>query len=145
MREIQVEGEEPPMNRLPASGFALALVVLLMAPAVAQSPKPPWETLKPGVQVLKLWEKIGPAQPQIAIFQVSNEAYKQFRKDPKSFVDIPLIFGEKVRPGAKLTELLSVPDGYSEGWVVTCFHRISMMRCASYPAKPPDPKEQYEK
>jgi hypothetical protein len=129
----------PPMNRLPASGFALVLVLLLLSPAIAQKSSPGWKTLKPGVQVLRLWEKIGPKQPQIAIFQLSSEAYKDFQQDPKAFVDGYMIFGERVRPGATITELLSAPKGYSGEWTATCFHRVSTVRCGSYPVEP-DPK-----
>jgi hypothetical protein len=124
------------MNRLPASGFVLVFVLLLLPPAVAQMSSPNWETLKPNVQVLKLWDTIGPKQPQIAIFQVNSEAYKDFYRDPKAFVDGYMIFGERVRPKARLTQLFSVPKGYSGGWMVTCFHRESTMRCASYPVEP---------
>jgi len=123
------------MNRLPASGFALVLVLLLLSPAIAQTSSPGWKTLGPGVQALKLWEETtGPKQPQIAILQLSSEAYKDLQKDPKAFVDGYMIFGERVRPGASLTELLSAPEGYAGGWAVTCFHRVSIMRCGSYPA-----------
>jgi len=113
--DLRQKGEQP-MNRLPASGFALVLVLLLLSPALAQKSSPGWKTLKPGVQVLKLWDKIGPEQPQIAIFQLSSEAYKDFQQDPKAFVDGYMIFGELVRPGVSLTELLSAPKGYSGEW-----------------------------
>jgi hypothetical protein len=136
IRTIYVKKGEPPMNRLPASGFALVLVLLLLSPALAQKASPDWKTLKPGVQVLKLWDKIGPEQPQIAIFQLSSEAYKDFQQNPKAFVDGYMIFGEHVRPGASLTELLSAPKGYSGEWTATCFHRVSTVRCASYPVEP---------
>jgi hypothetical protein len=136
MRTIQVKKGEPPMNRLPASGFALVLVLLLLSPAKAQTSSPGWKTLKSGVQVLKLWETTGPKQPQIAIFQLTSEAYKDLHRDPKAFVDGYMIFGERVRPGARLTQLLSAPEGYSGDWMVSCFHRESMMRCGSYPVEP---------
>lgn len=124
------------MNRLPILGFALILVLLLRSPAVGQKPSPDWKTLKPGIQVLKLWETIGPTQPQIALFQLSSEAYKDLQRDPKAFADGYNIFGERVRTGASLTELLSAQEGYSGGWMVACFHRVSNMRCSSYPVEP---------
>jgi hypothetical protein len=127
---------EPPMNRLPTLGFALVVVLLLRSPAIGQKPSPDWKTLKPGVQVLNLWETIGPTKPQIAIFQLSNEAYKELQRDPKAFVDGYNIFGEPVRTGPSLTELLSAKEGYSGEWTAACFHRVSMMRCSSYPVEP---------
>jgi hypothetical protein len=134
------------MNRLRISGYPLSLVLLLVSPAMAQtSPPPGWETIKAGVQVLKLWKTTGPTLPQIAIFQLSSEAYKEFRRDPEAFVDGPLIFGERVRPKPHLTQLLSVSEGYSDGWTVTCFHRVSLMRCASYPVEPQYPEKRRKK
>ncbi|MGD0507084.1 MAG: hypothetical protein ABSA27_04765 [Terriglobales bacterium] len=124
------------MNRLPASGFALILVLLLLSPAIAQTSSPGWKTLKPGIQVLKLWETTGPKQPQIAILQLTSATYKDLQRDAKAFADLYMIFGEHVRTGASLTELLSAPEGYSGDWTVTCFHRESRMRCASYPMEP---------
>jgi hypothetical protein len=111
MRTIQVRKGEPPMNR-------------------------GWKTLKPGIKVLKLWETTGPKQPQIAILQLSSATYKDLQRDAKAFADSYMIFGERVRTGASLTELLSAPGGYSGDWTVTCFHRESMLRCASYPVEP---------
>jgi hypothetical protein len=108
---------------------------------MSQMSSPGWETLKPGVKVLKLWKTTGPEQPQIAIFQVSSEAYKELQQDPKAFVDGYLIFGERVRPKPRVTQLLKVPKGYSGEWTATCFHRVSMMRCASYPVEPQQPNE----
>jgi hypothetical protein len=116
--------------------FDVAVVLVLLSPASAQKSPPEWKTLEPGLQVLRLWESIGPDQPQIANLQLSSDKYKELRGDPKGFIDGHNIFYEKVRPGASLTEMLGAAGGYTGGWVVTCFHRESYARCASYPVEP---------
>jgi len=131
------------MNRLAIS--TVAVVLMLLSPASAQKSSPEWKTLKPGVQVLRLWEAIGPEQPQIAIFQLTSETYKELRRDPKAFVDGNKIFPEPVRPEPRLTQILHASEGYAGGWTVTCFHRLSTMRCASFPVEPQQPEVQREK
>lgn len=131
------------MNRLAVSELAVVLILLL--PASAQEHSPEWKTLEPGVQVLRLWETVGPAQPQIAILQLTSEKYKDFRRNPKDFVDGHKVFPEAVRPGARLTQTFGTPKRYTDRWVVTCFHRESYMRCASFPVEVEQRQNQHEK
>jgi hypothetical protein len=95
-----------------------------------------WKTLKPGVQVLRLWDTIGPEQPQIAILRLTSERYKELQKDLKAFVDSYDIFRETVRPEPRLTELLRARGEYAGEWTVSCFHRASRVHCASFPGEP---------
>jgi len=95
----------------------------------------PWKTIEPGVEVLRLWESTGPKQPQIAILQLSNEKYKELKKNVKAFMDSRNIYYEPVRPGAKLVEMLKPPPKYAGTWVVSGPHLESKCRCASYPAE----------
>jgi hypothetical protein len=122
------------MNR--ANFFGTLIILVLLATASAQkSSLPEWKTLEPGVQVLRLWESLGPDQPQIAILQLTNEKYEKLESDPKGFLDRYNIFFESVRPGASLKRMLDAPRAYQGMWAVTCFHRESVARLASYPAE----------
>jgi len=125
--------------------FDVAVVLMLLSPASAQKSQPEWKTLQPGLQVLRLGESIGPEKPQIAILQLTSEKYKELQGDPKAFVDGHNIFYERVRPGASLIELLGAAEGYAGAWAVTCFHRESRARCASYPVEPKGSQDQQEK
>jgi len=115
---------------------AIAVVLMLLSHASAQTSSSEWKTVKPGVQVLRLWETTGPEQPQIAILQLTSESYKDLQRDLKAFVDGNKIFPEQVRPHPRLTQMLKPPKGYTGGWVVTCFHRQSRLRAASFPMEP---------
>jgi len=95
---------------------------------------PEWKTIEPGVRVLRLWDSIGPLQPQVAILQLSSEKYKELRKNVKAFLDSRNIFFESVRPGAKLTQMLKPSKKYAGEWTVAGIHRESVARCASYPS-----------
>jgi hypothetical protein len=131
------------MNRVIV--FDVAVVLMLLSPASAQKSQPEWKTLEPGLQVLRLWESIGPKQPQIAILQLTSEKYKELKQDPKTFVDGHNIFYEKVRPGASLTEMLEAAEGYAGEWAVSCFHLESYARCSSFPVEPKWPQSQQQK
>jgi len=96
---------------------------------------PEWKTIEPGVRVLRLWESVGPDQPQVAVLQLSSEKYKELRKNVKAFLDSRNIFFESVRPGAKLTEMLRAPNKYAGEWTVAIIHRESKARCAAYPSE----------
>ena len=121
------------------------VVLILLSSAAAQKSKPEWQSLEDGVQVFKMWESVGPDQPQVAILQLTNEKYEEFKKDPKAFVDGHNIFPEKVRPEARLVQMLRAPKGYTGKWAVTCFHRVSHLRCASIPFETEEPQDQEEK
>jgi hypothetical protein len=96
---------------------------------------PEWKAIEPGVRVFRLWESVGPAQPQIAVLQLSSEKYKELRKNVKAFLDSRNIFFESVRPGAKLTQMLEPANKYMAEWTVAIIHRESRARCASFPSE----------
>ena len=80
--------------------LTLVLFSLLLLPIVEKNfvqmaaekqPKemstPEFKKLKDGVQVLRLWESIGPKWPQIAILRLSVDEYESFRKDPVDYLN----------------------------------------------------------
>ncbi|MGC1485538.1 MAG: hypothetical protein WA789_17220 [Candidatus Acidiferrum sp.] len=80
--------------------LTLALFSLLLLPTSEKSsaqtaadkqqkemPAPEFKKLKDGVQVLRLWESIGPKWPQIAILRLSVDEYGSFRKDPVGYLN----------------------------------------------------------
>jgi hypothetical protein len=46
-----------------------------------------WKKVGKGIEVLKLWESIGPEWPQIALLLLSKEEYKEFLKNPKNYLN----------------------------------------------------------
>ncbi len=48
-----------------------------------------------GIEVLKLWESIGPKWPQIAVLLLSKDEYKEFHKNPKNYLNGFKVFGKK--------------------------------------------------
>ncbi len=46
-----------------------------------------YEKLGKGIEVLKLWESIGPKWPQIAVLLLSKDEYKKFLKNPKNYLN----------------------------------------------------------
>jgi hypothetical protein len=95
-----------------------------------------WETLTDGTKVMKIWEKAGPDWPQMAIFQLSNDQYKEFQKDPSTFMNARKIYPKDVQPHATLTQLVKVPSDYTGGWLIANWHVApSSATGASYPAE----------
>jgi len=86
------------------------------------APGAQWETLSDGTKVLKVWEKIGPDWPQIALFYLTNDLYKEMEKDPSTFVNTRKIFPKDVRPQAKLLKAAPAPKSYAGAWLVTFAH-----------------------
>jgi len=68
--------------------------------SIAQSSQPTgglsWEKLSKGGQVVRLWTKteLNLTQPQVAILQLPEEEYKDFRSNPKQYLQRNKIFGE---------------------------------------------------
>jgi len=56
---------------------------------------PEWKKLGEGVQVLKLWESIGPQWPQVVVLKLSAEEYKDLLKNPKEYLNKMKIFGDQ--------------------------------------------------
>jgi hypothetical protein len=85
---------------------------------------------------LRVWDKIGPDWPQIALFQLTNDLYKEMEKDPSTFVNTRKIFPKDVRPNAKLTKAAAAPKSYAGAWVVMCAHHPgSNSTSVAYPAE----------
>jgi hypothetical protein len=94
-----------------------------------------WETLPDGTKVLKVWEKLGPDWPQVALFYLTNDLYKELEKDPSTFVNTRKIFPKDVRLHAKLAVAEPAPKSYAGAWVVTCAHHSgSPSAFAAFPA-----------
>ncbi len=55
--------------------------------AQKEPPSTEWKKLKEGVQVLKLWESVGPKWPQIAILRLSVEEYEDFLEHPVDYLN----------------------------------------------------------
>lgn len=91
------------MKRILALALALFSLLLLptgersfarVAAEKQQNDMPPSEfkKLKDGVQVLRLWETIGPKWPQIAILRLSVDEYESFRKDPVGYLNLNKVY-----------------------------------------------------
>lgn len=86
-----------------------------------------WAQLRPGVRVLKLWQTAtGPKRwPEIAILDLSNAEYTDFKKDVSAFLNTHHIFSKNVQSGAAVTELEPPPTGYNGSWTVGCGHTMT--------------------
>lgn len=94
-----------------------------------------WETLADGTKVLKMWEKLGPDWPQIALFYLSNDLYQKLKNSPSDFVNDRKIFPVPVQPKASMTAGPATKQ-YSGAWVVMCGHHAdSTTNCASFAAE----------
>lgn len=68
--------------------------------------------LREGVQVLKLWDTIGPKWPQIVLLQVSKKEYEMFLKDPKDYVNDLKVLGDSSTHKVTMCQRAAVkPDG----------------------------------
>jgi hypothetical protein len=97
--------KEKLMKRILA--LALLLLPLLLLPTCEtcfaqnaapkeqkENPAPEWKKLGEGVQVLKLWESIGPQWPQVVLLKLSREEYKEFHKHPMEYLNKLKVFGD---------------------------------------------------
>lgn len=83
------------MKRIIPSALLVLCVLFLLprspsgAQQAAQKKVTPleWEKLREGVQVLKLWESVGPKWPEIAVLRLSKEEYAKFFKDPVDYLN----------------------------------------------------------
>ncbi|HEY0703427.1 MAG TPA: hypothetical protein VGD60_11720 [Candidatus Acidoferrales bacterium] len=68
-----------------------------------------WQSLRPGIWVLKLWS--GDQDPQVAVLQFTAEAYNKIREDISGFLNETKIFGKTTKvqnhsgPGVILSNL----------------------------------------
>ena len=51
------------------------------------TPSPQWIQLQQGIQVLKIWETVGPKWPQVVLFQLSQDEYKKFLQNSEDYVN----------------------------------------------------------
>lgn len=83
-----------------------------------------WETLEPGLRVLRVWNAGGPEWPQLAVLELSTEQYKTMKKDPSEFLNQHTIFTKAVKKGALLSEIPPGPSkDYSGLWYTVCAHK----------------------
>jgi len=68
-----------------------------------------YETLEPGVRVLRLWEIAEPESPQIAVLQLSDLTHEGFHRDPAAFMNARTIFQQPLRVGG---ECLQATEGF---------------------------------
>jgi hypothetical protein len=116
------------MRRVWVAGVFLCVVVLAASSTSYLAEEKPccsWETVAPGVQVLKLWEKAKLEWPQVAVLQISNEMYEKIQKNPPAFLNEYKIFPNPVRlqPMRHLMVPLAPPKGYDGAWTIICSHR----------------------
>lgn len=60
-----------------------------------QQPQVPWQPVRAGVRVLKIWEITDLQWPRIVILRLSVAEYENFLKDPIRFLNIPEIYGSE--------------------------------------------------
>jgi hypothetical protein len=90
------------MKRLlfPALLLLCLLFLLPNAPGVAHQaaqsesqPRVPFQKIREGVSVLKIWEITDLDWPRVVLLRLSVPEYAKFFKDPKGFVNDPQIYG----------------------------------------------------
>lgn len=90
-----------------------------------------YETLEPGVEVLRLWEIVEPESPQIAIFRLSEGTHEAFHRDPATFVNARNVFPQPLRVGA---ECLQPAEGFGLDAVALDAFRVQAMGLLGSPA-----------
>lgn len=58
-------------------------------------PNAEYKVLGKGIKAVKLWESIGPQWPQITVLELSSVEYKEFLKNPRSYLNELKIYGKK--------------------------------------------------
>jgi hypothetical protein len=71
-------------------------------------PAAKYKKLAKGIEVLKLWDSIGPKWPQIAVLQLSKDEYKKFLKDGKNYLNSLKVFGKTPTKEVSTCHLASV-------------------------------------
>jgi hypothetical protein len=84
-------------------------------------PEAKWKKVEKGLEVLKLWESVGPEWPQIAILRQSKEEYKEFLKSPKKYLNGFKIFGKTPTKKVFRCHLASVTPS-SSTYIVVAKH-----------------------
>lgn len=97
--------------------------------------KAAWVTLKPGLKVFRLWESIGPKQPEIAILWLSGAQYKEFAGDQKQFLNENHIFPKAVNKIVAKSELGPDKEHEDSDWLAVIEHdpAVSDVEIASMP------------
>lgn len=120
------------MKRILSPALLLLCVLFLPpnGPSVArqaaqrEQPQCQFRTIREGVRVLKIWEITDLKWPRIVILRLSVAEYEKFFKDPKSFVNIPEIYGDY--PTHKVFRAhLVPPPKYPPGPVTECVVTLS--------------------
>jgi len=107
-------------------------------------PQPTWVNLKAGGKVLKLWESIGPVDPQIALLQLSEAQYKVFARDPVKFLNGNRIFPVDVNKIVADSTLNGDDIQGSDNWMVMVEHEwTSNCATAAMLLFEPKPKDAY--
>lgn len=131
------------MKRLlfPALLLLYLLFLLPNAPGVAhqaaqseRQPQVPWQPLREGVRVLKIWEITDLDWPRIVILRLSVPEYAKFRRDPKSFLNDPQIYKDHPTHkviGNHLVPVPRQPGGGTECLVVSEHDPTTLSRITS--------------
>jgi hypothetical protein len=82
-----------------------------MANGWCKMPEAKWKKVGKGIEVLKLWESVGPEWPQIAILRQSKEEYKEFLKSPKKYLNGFKIFDKTPTKKVTACHLAGVKPG----------------------------------
>lgn len=83
-----------------------------------------WETLEPGLRVLRLWQYGATDWPQFAVLEISTEKYKALNENPTDFLNQHAIFTKPVNKGATCVEMKPVPPkDYAGVWYAIVRHK----------------------
>ena len=121
------------MKRIVTSALLVVCVFLLLpngrsnAREEEQKKTPPlgWQKLEEGVQVLKLWESVGPKWPEIAVLRLSKEEYEKFYKEPVEYLNKLKVYPPEY-PAKKIIPCgLVAPETAKSDFVVVLKHDIT--------------------
>lgn len=95
-------------------------------------PQAEYTTLGKGVKAVRLWQSIGPKWPQIAVLELSSAEYKQFLKNPKSYLNGLNFFGKKLTRKVFRCRLAPInPKKPNTDYVVIVKHEIDCTSLSS--------------
>lgn len=85
-------------------------------------PAAKWKKLAKGIEIVKLWEIIDLAWPQVAVLLLSKDEYKKFLKDPKNYLNGFKVFGKTPTKEVALCHPASEESGNPAQFVVIVSH-----------------------
>lgn len=56
---------------------------------------PTWQQLDAGLQILSLWDTVGPKWPQVVVLRLNKTQYKELRKNPVDYINSHHVLGDK--------------------------------------------------